>query len=162
MKLLLFLFASTTMFAHDYYFAFAEMAFNNSSSKFETTISISTHDLEHALENINKPVGHLEKVHVDSEEFKVLEAYLLSHFKVTFKTPVSFNLLGFESKLDGVTYFYLESDAVELQDTIKVKFDALMEMHKEQQNKMTFYHNDKSYSKPFLYTNRIQIINLNK
>lgn len=162
MKLLLFLFASTTLIAHDYYFAFAEMAYNNDTSKFETTISISTHDLEHALEHIKSPVGHLEKVHPDSEEFKVLESYLLNHFSVTAKDKVHFKLLGFETKLDGITHFYLESNSVTFEESFSVEFDALMEMHKEQQNKMTFYHNDKAYTRPFLYNKRIQIINLNK
>ncbi|GAB1307547.1 hypothetical protein KH5_02300 [Urechidicola sp. KH5] len=159
MKLLVFLFLSTSGFAHDYYFAFAEMAYNSESQKFETTISISTHDLEHALEYIKSPVGHLEKVKKGSKEFQILQNYLNRHFKVKAASNHSFELLGFDTKLDGITHFYLESSSIiDLADSLEITFDALMEMHKDQQNKITFYHNDNAFSKPFLYTKRTQTI----
>lgn len=161
MKLILFLLSSTMLFAHDYYFAFAEVSYNENSKKFEVTLTVSTHDLEWALskENINK--GELEKLVVGTDEAKIVTNYLLEHFEIKSDSKVSFELLGLESNVKGDTYFYLESQTVAIDETITVKFDLMMKVYKQQQNKITFYYKGKSYTKPFLYTQRTQIINLN-
>lgn len=162
MKLLLFLLASTSMFAHDYYFAFAEAAYNEESKKIETTLTISTHDLERALKKQIPGSFNIGEMNMDSEEFQIVEAYILKHFKIESDVTIKFDLVGIETNLKEMTNFYLESEPIDLKDSITVHFDLLMEAYKEQQNKITFYHKGNSYTKPFLYTQRIQIINLNK
>lgn len=162
MKLILFLLASTTVFAHDYYFAFAEVAYNEDSNKIETTLTISTHDLERALKKKISGSFDIGEMTMDSKELEVIQEYILKHFKIESISKVKLRVVGFESNLKGMTSFYLESEPVELKESVTVHFDLLMETYKEQQNKITFYHKGNSYTKPFLYSKRIQIINLKK
>ena len=54
--------------------------------------------------------------------------------------------------------FYLESEEILLNKEIKVLFDLLMDQNKTQQNKITFIHNNNSYTKEFFYSERLQSI----
>ena len=153
---------SSNVSAHDYYFAFAEVAYNEESMKIEATLTISTHDLEIALRTENPEIEDLGRMKLGSKETEIVNDYLLNHFKIEGKTETEFRLLGFESNLKGTTKFYFESEILKMGNSLKVTFDLLMEFYKEQQNKITFYYKGNSYTKPFLYAKRIQIINLNK
>ena len=47
--LFLALFFCSHAYGHEYYFSFAELGYNDMSEKFEATLSVSTHDLESAI-----------------------------------------------------------------------------------------------------------------
>lgn len=158
---LLVLLTSFNVFAHDYYFAFAEVEYNENSKKLETTLTISTHDLEAAINKEGIVIGDISEIEKGSKHFQILEEYLLKHFQIKSKTTAKFNLLGFVISLKGVTEFYLESDVVEIQSQIVVFYDLLMNHNKNQQNKITFYYKRESYTRPFLFSNRTQTIKFN-
>lgn len=163
MKVFLFLLLSSfNMYAHEYFFAFAEVEYNETSQKIEATLTVSTHDLEHAIEKELNLVKHLEKIEFGTKEFVALEGYLLKYFKIETDKKCKLKLIGLEESLQGITNFYFESEKIEIHDEITISFDLLMKQNKKQQNKVTFYHKNKNYTRPFLYSQRLQTIKLNK
>ena len=158
--ILIVLLFSFQTYAHEYYFAFAEVKYNDISQKLETTLTASTHDLELAMAQEKLKIGEIEKISLGSNESLILEDYLMKHFKITTSSQCHLTLIGFEVQLNGVTNFYFESGKVELKNDIVFSFDLLMKQHQNQQNKVTFYHRNKTYTSPFLYDNRIQTIKL--
>tara|TARA_R110002072_G_scaffold238038_1_gene395408 strand:+ start:9157 stop:9657 length:501 start_codon:yes stop_codon:yes gene_type:complete len=163
MKTFLFLFAlllTSHTFAHDYFFAFAEVQYIDSTGKMEVTLSVSTHDLESVL-NKNKVIeGALEMASNNVVESINLEKYLLEHFKISSKENCQLSLIGSKTLLTGVTNFYFESEPFKVTEQITFFFDLLMYSFPEQQNKITLYLFGKTYTKPFLQIKNTQTINL--
>lgn len=151
---------SFTSFSHDYFFAFAEVKYNDFSNKIESTVTISTHDLEVSLKEEKFFVKPIEEIVLDSRASNLLELYLLKHFKISSKEDCELKLIGMETLLNGVTNFYFESSEIVLDDSITFVFDVLMSSHQEQQNKMTFYFREQTITKAFLYNKRTQTIKL--
>ncbi|MEI6864903.1 DUF6702 family protein [Flavicella sp.] len=158
---LLVLFTSFSTYAHDYFFAFAEVEYNETSKKLETTLIVSTHDLESAIKEEGIIIVDFSEIENDSKDFEILENYLLRHFKIKSTKSVNFKLLGFKISLKGVTEFYLESESVTIENQVDVFYDLLMNHNKKQQNKITFYYKQKSYTKPFLISVKTQTIKFN-
>lgn len=156
------LFSSIQSYAHEYFFAFAEVEYNSETQKIEATLTVSTHDLEHALKNANLTIGEIEDAKKGTPEFDIIEKYLLEHFKITSSKICHLKMIGYEVSLKGTTDFYFESEKTTIGDTITFSFDLLMQQYQKQQNKVTFYYQNKSYTRPFLYNQRVQIIKLNK
>ena len=162
MRFFLFLFCFTiasTSFAHEYYFAFAEMSYNDISQKLEITITASTHEIEHSLKVEMEKSIELETCNKE-ENHLLLEKYFKKHFKIKTNKITDIQLVGFEVLLNGVTNFYFESKKIELTKEFNITFDLLMKEFKEQQNKITFYYRGKTYTKPFLFDRRTQTIQL--
>ena len=145
-------------FGHEYFFGFAEMEYNDITQKFEATIIVSTHDLERALELAEVNSGDLAKLDAASTEGQAVEQYLNGHFRVSTSQRVKFNLIGSEVFLNGTTNFYFESETVNFNNELNVTFDLLMDVFKQQQNKITLNYRDNSYTRTFLYTERKQLI----
>jgi hypothetical protein len=68
--------------AHEFYFAYAELAYNEMNQKFEGTLIFTTHDLEKALEPKGSLIGKLEKSDERSTLRTQLESYLNQHFYI--------------------------------------------------------------------------------
>ncbi|MDG1147825.1 MAG: hypothetical protein P8N52_05915 [Crocinitomicaceae bacterium] len=151
---------SLTSFGHEYFFGFSELEYNEISQKFECTIISSTHDIELALKQNNIKSGKLVMLSPNSKEFKAVEAYLNTHFKVWTKELVQFKLIGSEVSLSGTTNFYLESEVIDIGTELRITFDLLMNTYQQQQNKVTLKHRNNKYTETFLYTERTQIITL--
>ena len=158
---LLVLLTSFNTYAHDYFFAFAEVEYNESSKKLETTLTVSTHDLEAAIKKEGIILKDFSDIEKGSKDFEILESYLLSHFEIKSNSSVNFKLLGFEISLKGVTEFYLESEPAIIENQVEVFYDLLMNQNKKQQNKITFYHKKETYTRPFLISEKTQTIKLN-
>lgn len=165
MKYLLLAFILSTSalsYSHDYFFAFAEVEYNDISKKLEATLTASTHDLEGAIRETEKTLNNIESIDKGSDDFKALERYLLMHFKISGEQESNLKLIGFEVLMSGVTNFFFESSQMDLIDSLNIQFDLLMKQHQEQQNKITFYYRNKTYTRPFLYDVRNQEIKLLK
>jgi len=137
--LCIFLCTANAIFGHEYYFAYAEVEYNDVSRIFETTLVASTHDMEHALEaeeGIQKELSILN--YTDNDMSKLLH-FLEQHFSIKGSSLCSYQLIGFETLPNGITNFYLESEPCDLRTDIEWHFDLLMPQFKEQQNKITFY-----------------------
>ena len=153
---------SALSYSHEYFFAFAEVEYNDISKKLEATLTASTHDVESAIRETKSTLKNIESINQGSGDFKILEDYLLEHFKVSSENESNLKLIGFEVLLSGVTNFFFESIEMNIEDTLHIEFDLLMQQHQEQQNKVTFYYRNKTYTRPFLYDVRKQEIKLLK
>ncbi len=160
----LFLSYSASLSAHEYYFAFAEVEYNDISQRIEATLIVSTHDLENSLRIQHADNGDvfndLSEIKKDSEEEEHLEKYLLKHFKITSDSPCHLKMIGFEVQMNGLSYFYFESSPFDLKNQITFTFDLLMNEYELQQNKITFLYREKTYTRPFLKDEKQQTINL--
>ena len=165
MKYILFviiLLTSTLSYSHEYFFAFAEVEYNDISKKLEATVTASTHDVESAIREGKTRLKNIESIDLESDDFRRLQSYLLSHFKIYSVGKPNLKLIGFEVLLSGLTNFFFESTEMEIGETLHIEFDLLMQQHQEQQNKITFYYRNETYTRPFLYDKRRQEIKLLK
>lgn len=172
--LLIVLFVSSFSFAHKYYFAFAEVEYNEMNRTLEATIITSTHDVESILKD-NKVISKsLDEAKKNKKEYYAINDFLNKSFCVHVADSLSlialdsalppqleFDLDGFEVLLNGDVQFYLSAKIQNPVNQFYVKFDFLMDKFPDQQNKLTFRYRDKKFSHNFLTTNRIQLIKLN-
>ena len=157
----LFCLTSTLAVAHEYFFAFAEMEYNEVSQRMETTVTLTTHDLEKMFEMKLGEIIRLDTHQKDSATTRLVNDYILEHFQLkTSSQIVEFHMIGFETALNGTTNFYFESEPIELTNTFSIQFDVLMDQYPQQQNKITLIYRDKSYTYDFLSNQRTAIIKL--
>jgi hypothetical protein len=148
--------------AHEYYFAFGEVEYNESTRKLEITLEMSAHDLESDM----KRSGILLDKHIENQSQnpafkKQLETHLAKGFGISAdNSPVLLNLIGFDVLPTGLLYVYLESEPLELMKSLAFKFDLLMESFPNQQNKVTFIRNSHKQTAVFLPTKPTEIITL--
>lgn len=156
---LFFILISSSSFSHEYFFAFAEMEYNDITRKFEITISVTTHDLEKVYEKNNDVKLNLQEYESNSKTSELMIAYFKRHFELkTENSTCKLNLVGYESSLNGITNFYFESDEIDITPTLLLKNDILMDEFPNQQNKITLYHQSKSYTYDFLSHERTKTI----
>ena len=154
---------SVTSFAHEYYFAYAELTYNELQKRFEGTIIFTTHDLERTIEPKGTLIGKFEKLDETSAELKLIELYINEHFQINYGCALDsnavdafclskFTLEGIVTQLNGTIECYVSSSAGALYNPVQFKFDALMEQFPSQQNKLTFtYRNQKETLSFLLY-----------
>lgn len=161
-KTILFLLVLTfqfPIFAHEHFFSFAEMEYNSTTSKFETSIIATTHDIEHFLIEKGYKIKELEDYYSNDSVKEIIENELLKGFKVSIgNKKINFKLKGYEVKNTGETYFYFESDKVDKIADLHVVFDLLMEHDKRQQNKLTYIFQNKKTAYSFTTSKKEQDI----
>lgn len=146
---------------HDYFFAFAEVEYNDITQQFESTVSVSSHDVERIFAENGWSLNDLESYEKENEHFAPIEKWLLDQF--TFSTnsqQITLSLLACEIELNGMIHFYIQSTPTELGPSLTVKFNLLMSNFSEQQNKLTLYYRDQTITKSFLQTAFLQEIRL--
>lgn len=145
--------------AHDFFFAFAEMDYNDITQKLELTIVVTTHDFERCIESQG---GNIDNIASLSEtEIEQVETYINKHFSVSnsdFKGQ--FKFVGNQVSLEGTTNLYFESTEIELEKDFEVKFDLLMETFEDQQNKLTFYYQGRTITTAFTPIEQTQTIHI--
>ncbi|MCH2230320.1 MAG: hypothetical protein MK105_08245 [Crocinitomicaceae bacterium] len=156
--LIILLLTSFVSFSHEYFFGFSELEYNDITRKFEATIIVSTHDFERALELAEVNVVDLAKIQSNMAEKNAVESYINRHFILQTQDRIKFNLIGSEVFLNGTSNFYFESEEIDFHDKLEVTFDLLMDVFKQQQNKITLNYRDNSYTRTFLYNERKQLI----
>lgn len=144
--LVLFLSCTSLFYSHDYYFAFAEVEFDELNKEIQATVIVSTHDFENILREkgiINRDLASYSN---NPEILKEIQNELLNGFSIQLGTKLlDFNLEGMEVSLTGITNFYFSAREIESTESFQVKFDLLMNKYSEQQNKLTFiYRNTKN------------------
>jgi hypothetical protein len=141
--------------AHDYYFGFAEMQYNETNKTLETTLVLSAHDFEQILFKEKIIEKELEFLIGDKEFIKKLEQIVLSYFKVkSGNIQYKFELIGYEVFNTGLINIYLQAENVTLSDKLLIQFDALMNEFPEQQNKLTFIYRSHKSTAVFLPNQR--------
>lgn len=149
--------SALTVSAHDYFFAFAEMEYNAISEKMELTLVATTHDFERALEMKGTEVNSL--VLPSDADVVVIESYVNAHFSVgNGDSTCVFRLIGQDESMTGTTNFYFESSTITITNQINIHFDFLMEIYDGQQNKLTFFYEDKTMTAAFTPMKRNQTL----
>ncbi|MFK7783642.1 MAG: DUF6702 family protein [Crocinitomicaceae bacterium] len=147
-------------FGHDYYFAFAEVEYNDMSQKFEATVSMSAHDLERTFDEKNWSIDALEFPE-KTANFEAITKWVLTQFVISSnEKAINFDVIGCEVELSGMIRFYLESAPVSVSTALNVQFNLLMEEFPEQQNKLTLYYRDQTITKSFFPSAFVQEIRL--
>lgn len=156
------LFSAAGSYAHDYFFAFAELDYNSTEKCFEITLEGSAHDVEDVLNESGIPIKELEDHYTDQTMLAKIESFINTGFTLTSgTTTTNLKLIGMEVKTNGMVYFYLKSSPIELIDKkITVRFDWLMDALPQQQNKITLRYNNQKYTAVFLPTKRSEILEL--
>lgn len=159
--LILFCGLQSLAFSHDFFFAFAEVEYNDISQQFEATVSVSSHDLERIFYDRGWSIDDLESIENNSDNFVAISNWVLDQFKIkTAQSAAELSIIGCEIELNGMIHFYIESEPIELSETISFKFNLLMDDFPEQQNKLTLYHRDKAFTTSFLQNAFVQEIKL--
>jgi hypothetical protein len=151
----------STSFAHEYYFAYAEISYNELQQKLEGTLIFTTHDLERSIEPKGTLIGKFEKLDETSAELKRIENYINQHFQIIYgcaldslETDVicisQFLLEGVVTQLNGTIECYISASIPALYNPIQIKFDALMEQFPGQQNKFNFIYRQQKETLSFL------------
>ena len=150
-------------FSHDYFFAFAELKYDDFSQTLEASISASTHDLERIFEEKSWSLDAMSNLTNESEDFQDINTWILNQFRIqSGSAQAEFTLIGCEIELNGQIHFYLESKPIEIGEKLTVSFNFLMEQLPQQQNKLTFYYRDQTITTTFLstgYTHEIRLVN---
>lgn len=150
---------SSSAFAHEYFFAFVELDFNEEKQVFEATLTASAHDVEDVLNEVGIPIKELEDHYTDKVMIEKLESFITKQFQVNSNGNVVFKLIGFEVNKQGLVNFYLSSEKKEVPTKeISVKFDFLMDQLEQQQNKLTYISEPEAKTVVFLQNTRTQTI----
>ncbi|GAB5418830.1 MAG: hypothetical protein Crog4KO_01890 [Crocinitomicaceae bacterium] len=129
------------------------MEYNAVSQRMEVTLTVTTHDFEQAMEEGGHAIENVQSI--DSEGKKAIEAYINRHFNVTSGYEMShLNFIGNEVSLDGTSNWYFESEPMNFQEQVEIRYDVLMEAFPEQQNKVTLYYSGKTYTAAFTPMNK--------
>jgi len=145
--------------AHEYFFAFAEVNYNETESVLEATVISSAHETEDALNLSGIEIKELEDHYKDEAMKSKLEQFILSGFSMSQNNKsIGFKLVGFEVDSRGMVNFYFKSEKVAAPSDYSVTFDLLMNQFPSQQNKILFTHNKKTTTAIFLANKRTEII----
>lgn len=159
--LILFCGLQSLAFSHDFYFAFAELQYNDISQRFESTVSVSSHDVERIFYDKGWSIDDLESMDPNNANFAQISQWLLNQYSLsTNNTQVDLTIIGCEIELTGMIYFYIESAPTEIGNNIRIHFNLLMDEFPEQQNKLTLYYRDNTITKSFLQNAFVQEIKL--
>jgi hypothetical protein len=150
--------------AHDFFFAFAEMELNEVNSRFEITLTATTHDVERALMHHGSIREHVKWNSTDTVFSRLLENEINRQFLISFDgidQKSRLILEGIENELTGITRFYLSCPLAAVGFTsFTVLFDFLMDTFPEQQNKLTFIYREQKQTVTFLPSHKTNTLRL--
>ncbi len=145
-------------YAHDYFFAFAEVEYDEYNARVEATIVMTTHDFESYLRKKNIISKELNTYKNDSIVLNQIETEISHHFTLKSDAVGTLTMEAFEIELTGMIKVYLSAPILMPSEGLDIQFDLLMDEYKEQQNKLTFIYRDKKTSYVYLQNKRSQHI----
>lgn len=149
--------------AHEYFFAFAEIDYNESTRSFEITLEGSAHDVEDVLNESGIAIKELEDHYKDAEMLSRIEGFIQKGFAIYSGTSSAvLRLEGMEVQPNGLVRFYIKSDPIAVGNSLTVQFDWLMDVLPKQQNKLTLSYRNEKYTAVFLPHERKSTIQLNQ
>ncbi|MFN6015023.1 MAG: DUF6702 family protein [Flavobacteriales bacterium] len=163
------LFCSSFSFGHEFFFAFAEVEFDELKGRFEASVTLTSHDLDQSLRSMEPNFKGLYKAESDSMSRNLVEREINRHFSIVIPTKNSvldganaiyFHLEGIEIELNGTIHLYLSAEHRTVPEKLEVTFDVLMDEFPEQQNKLTLIYRGKKSTNVFLPNQRTQLIEL--
>ncbi|WP_159038585.1 DUF6702 family protein [Brumimicrobium mesophilum] len=126
--------------AHEFYFSFAEMQYNEKTEKFEISLEVTGHDLEDYIKNKGILIPRLEDCVGKPLYLNMIEQEISSGFQVIIKErTLQLDLVGMKINDNDQVVLFLVSNKVEKPLTIDVKYNLLMDFYPLQQNKLTIF-----------------------
>jgi hypothetical protein len=157
----IFLMIGLTSFSHEYYFAFAELKYNDFNQQFEGTIIVSSHDFEHLLLSKKMITNELPTFSSDSILLNTIQAVVGTGFTIEGnKQQLTLSLIGFEKLQNGLSYIHFTTNKIENPMLLNISFNLLMPVFQNQQNKVTIYFKNKTFTEVFLNTQPTKEIQL--
>jgi len=157
--LLCILFVTTSLSAHDYFFAFAEMKYNEVSGRIEATVTVTTHDYERSMRERGVLDQEISKLADNEEAYAIFQSDINKGFSMIVNgKQIIFNLEGIEVQLTGLTNFHLSAEVPSSITKLEMNFNLLMETFIDQQNKITFIYRNSKTSYEFLQNKKTQEI----
>jgi hypothetical protein len=125
--------------AHESYFSFAEMEYDTECKCLEVTLTVSSHDLESSALNKKIIESQLENgLSNDLQRTNIITDIILEGFRVyQSEKEIPLFYVGHELLQDGNCLIYLRSSSFERR-SITLFFGLFMNVHTEQQNKLSF------------------------
>ena len=161
--IVIFLSFSSLVRAHDYYFAFAEVDYNDLTEEIHATVIVSTHDLEKMLRSKGIISKDLASYSNNEEAIRSIQTEIQKGFSFRFSGEQrTMEFEGMELLLTGNTQFYFSLKQVKSLERVTVKFDFMMDVFKEQQNKMTLIYRNSKTTFVFLTSQKEQDLILQK
>ena len=149
--------------AHDYFFAFAEVDYNDLTEELHATVIVSTHDLERMLRSQGIISKDLASYSDSNEVIQTIQTEIQKGFGFLFSGEQKMlEFEGMELLLTGTTQFYFSLKSIKSLQLVSVKFDLLMNIFPEQQNKITLIYRNSKTSFVFLNTQKEQELILQK
>jgi hypothetical protein len=130
---------------HDYYFSISEVFYNTSTQKFEISIKVHAHDMEHVFEDNKSCWSTIKNGEFQPESDICLDEYFTDNFKIFSSKGKEIHLtfIGKEQKLDGNMFIYFESSKFKWKKSdISIENTILTEINPSQQN-IVHLNNDK-------------------
>ena len=157
------LLVSSASWGHQYFFAFAEIEYNEMAQKFEGSVVATAHDFEFALMNSHGLQTKLEKIAQNSSDVKIMEAYLNKFLTLRYGCAFDSNAVdaycyadwsieSFQIMKNGTIELYFSAPAKHVYTLIQVDFRFLMDAFPEQQNKLTFIYREDRETQSFTKT----------
>jgi hypothetical protein len=157
------LLVTSVSWGHQYFFAFAEIEYNEMGQKFEGSVVATAHDLELSLMNSYGLQTKLEKLTPQSSEVKIIESYLnkfltlrygcsLNSNAVDAYCSADWNIESFQIMKNGTIELYFSAPAKHVYTLIQVDFRFLMDAFPDQQNKLTFIYREDRETQSFTKT----------
>ena len=141
MKSLLLIISLTTpylIYAHDTFFSFAEMQYNQDCQCLEISLSVSSHDLEEKMESLVKNYKSLETSFKIESNRKQISEFIRDGFAIfQNKKEIKLIMMGYELLEDGSCSLYFTSQVLK-KENITMKYDLFMQEFSEQQNKLQY------------------------
>jgi len=159
----------SSILAHKFYFAFAEVEYVERDSKLEATLTVISHDFEDYLKSKNIIRESIEKAFSDSLETAKIVNELNQHFAFQYyaeddikieQAKSNFKIDGYHILLNGNLELYLSSSIYLPSPFLLVKFDLLMDSYPEQQNKLTVIYKQNKKTSSFIINKETQLIDL--
>ncbi len=151
----IFMLSALSAGAHEYFFAFAEVAYNTDKGVFEITIEASAHDTEDVLNESGIAIKELEDHYTDSVMLGKIEGFINEGFSLTTGgITAKLKLEGMEVLPNGLVFFYLSSAPVVLGESVDIHFGLLMDVLPKQQNKITLDVRQQKYTAVFVENKR--------
>ena len=149
--------------AHQFYFAFGEIEYNEMAQTFEGSVVATSHDLELVLMNSFGLKTKLENFGAKSSEVKIIEDYLNQFLTLRYGCSLDSNAVdaycsatwsieSFQNMKNGTIELYFSAPAKHIYTLVQVDFRFLMDAFPDQQNKLTFIYREDRETQSFTKT----------
>ncbi len=139
----------------------AEKSSNPTEQVVEGTLMLSTHDVEEWFQGKKLPVKEMEDHVSDAVLIQQMAKALFSEFKVkSAGKELVLTIIGYEVLPNGMTNFYFHSNKTTAPKKLDFTFNLMMKELPQQQNKITYLENEKSYTAVFTTVKTQSSINI--